>query len=383
MYARLSKPVFSKSFFIFGARGTGKSTLLRQHFQNKAVFWIDLLDEEKLQTFFRHPRRFEEEILAQTADWVVVDEIQKAPVLLDYVHRLIESHKIKFALTGSSARKLKRSAANLLAGRALVNHLHPLTFIEVGENFKLSDILQYGSLPEVLNSKTEIEKKEYLRAYTRTYLKEEIREEQIVRKVEPFLRFLEVAAQSNGSILNYSKIARDSGVDSKAVERYFEILSDTLVGHYLEPYSRSLRKRQSQKAKFYFFDLGVKRALENTLNVDLNPSTYAYGRAFEHFFIVECMRLNDYFRKDYRFSYLRTKDDFEIDLIVERPGLKELFIEIKSTGAIDEITVNKYKTFKRETKIRELWIVSNDGTIRKSGDIWILPWKEALHRLFA
>jgi predicted AAA+ superfamily ATPase len=213
MFAREVKLLKSKSFFLFGARGTGKSTLLKEFFKDDKTYWIDLLDESLLQRYLAYPLEFEQTILGlkdYKNTWIVVDEVQKAPALLNYVHRLIEQHKIKFALTGSSARKLKRGGANLLAGRATSNSLHPLTHLELGLSFDLDYALNWGSLPQTF-SEDEEGRKDFLRSYATTYVKEEIKEEQVVRKIEPFLHFLEVAAQCNGNVLNFSKIGRDSG----------------------------------------------------------------------------------------------------------------------------------------------------------------------------
>lgn len=387
MYQRLCNPLLSNSFFLFGSRGSGKSTLLKSLFsQDKTTLWFDLLDEELARHLLLNPMELEQQILAaqKNPKWVVIDEVQRVPELLNVVHRLIENHSIRFALTGSSARKLKRGGANLLAGRAFVNHLHPLTYHELKKDFHLDTILQWGSLPKTLSYETELERREYLKTYVSTYLKEEIKEEQVVRKLEPFLRFLEIAAQSNGQLINSSKIGRDSGVDQKAIDRYFEILIDTLLGFFLPPFNRSIRKRQFQKSKFYFFDLGVKRALENLLTVSIAPQSYAYGKAFEHFFILECLRYNDYFRKDYRFSYLRTKDDLEIDLIVERPGKSLVLIEIKSSTHVDEVELRKLLPLKADMEPCELWIASRVKSARKMKDGGlILPWQEVLMRLFS
>lgn len=382
MYQRLSNLLKSNSFFLFGPRGCGKTSLIKKQFKGLKTLWLDLLEEDLYRQYLIHP----EELLQldySSYEWIVIDEVQRVPALLNHVHKMLESGvDIKFALTGSSSRKLKREVANLLAGRAFENHLHPLTYIELGEDFKLIDILNWGSLPKIFSLKGEPEKQAFLRTYVNTYIKNEIREEQVVRKLEPFVKFLEVAAQMNGKILNYAKIGRDCGVDSKGVERYFEILTDTLLGFYLEPFHQSVRKRQSQKSKFYFFDLGVKRSLERTLNIPISEQTYAFGDAFEHFFILECFRLNDYYLKDFRFSYLRTKDDFEIDLIIDRPGLKRLFIEIKSTIHLDQIEVNKYKRIKKDLGDVELWFVTREKLKRTLDGFKILPWKEALKNLF-
>jgi len=382
MYHRLCKPLVSNSFFLFGSRGTGKSTLLETLFAGKPTLWIDLLDAEEARRYLLHPELLEERAPRDGKTWVVIDEVQRVPALLNHVHRLIEKRKIKFALTGSSARKLKRGAANLLAGRAFLNYLHPLTSAELGRDFSLGDALHWGTLPRLVSLADTLEKQEYLRAYSNTYLKEEIREEQVVRQIEPFLRFLEVAAQCNGEPLNFSKIARDCGTDPKAVERYYQVLEDTLVGFFLPPFHRSVRKRQLQRSKFYFFDLGVKRSLEGSLQVPLLPRTSEYGKAFEHFVILECLRLNDYHRKDYRFSYLRTKDDLEVDLIVERPGKKLLLMEIKSTERVDGTQVSKLHGLQSALSPCELWVVAQEKSPRRIEKAEILPWQEALQRLY-
>lgn len=372
----------SNSFFLIGPRGSGKTFLLNHLFQPDKVLWVNLLDDNLSREYIANPRLLEERITPST-EWVVIDEVQKVPSLLDFVHKLIEERKIKFALTGSSARKLKRQSANLLAGRAFFNHLHPLTFEELGSDFNLDDVLHWGSLPKIFGFATALEKKEYLRAYVSLYLKEEIREEQAVRKIEPFVRFLEVAAQCNGTILNHSKIGRDAGVDSKAIERYFQILEETLLGFYLEPFHFSVRKRQTQKAKFYFFDTGVTRATANLLNVNLQKGTYAYGNAFEHFFILEVIRLNHYYKKDYKLSYLRTKDDLEVDLIIERPGEKILMVEVKSSELIDESEFRHQKEIQKDLDHCDFWIASQERQPRTIDGLEILPWQVVLERLFA
>ncbi len=384
MFAREVKLLKSKSFFLFGARGTGKSTLLKEFFKDDKTYWIDLLDESLLQRYLAYPLEFEQTILGlkdYKNTWIVVDEVQKAPALLNYVHRLIEQHKIKFALTGSSARKLKRGGANLLAGRATSNSLHPLTHLELGLSFDLDYALNWGSLPQTF-SEDEEGRKDFLRSYATTYVKEEIKEEQVVRKIEPFLHFLEVAAQCNGNVLNFSKIGRDSGNSPSNVERYYEILKDTLLGFELQPYHESLRKRQSQRSKFYLFDLGVKKAIDRTLNVPTTESTYAYGKAFEHFFIIECIRLNDYLKKDFRFSYLLTKDNVEVDLIIERPGQRELWIEIKSAKRVDENELGHVLKLKAEKKKCDLIIASRETQTRQLKDFKIMPWQDAIHEIF-
>jgi predicted AAA+ superfamily ATPase len=387
-YLRKCTPLKSNSFFLFGPRGTGKSSLLKSIFNSKKCFWIDLLNEDVFKEYLLRPELLKERLIGKNFNWVIIDEVQRIPSLLNYVHYIIEDNKTKkiktkFALTGSSARKLKRGGANLLAGRAFINNIHPLTFSELENDFDLSTVLSWGSLPKVMQFKKKIEKREFLLAYVNTYLKEEIREEQIVRNFEPFLSFLEVAAQANGEIINQSKIGRDSGNSPKAVERYFEILFDTLNGFYLPAYHTSVRKKTIQSSKFYFFDLGVKRAIENTLDVPLRNATYSFGKAFEHFFILECIRLNDYLRKNYKFSYLKTKDGVEIDLVIVRPGKKTFFIEIKSRNKIDESEFGSQIKLINDLNEKFLYVVSLEKVSRELPTLKILPWQEALILFFS
>jgi predicted AAA+ superfamily ATPase len=386
MYQRLISPLLESSFFLFGARGTGKTSWLTGNLSSKDdSIWIDLLDEEQYLLFLRRPQTLLEIIPKNhpKKSVIVIDEVQRVPGLLNYVHKLIEEKKYIFALTGSSARKLKRGGANLLAGRALINKMHPLTSPELGSDFDLIQALNYGTLPSICNKGSLKYKSNYLKSYVQTYLREEIKEEQVVRNLSPFVKFLEIAAQSNGQILNFSNIAQYCGVDSHAIDRYFEILIDTMLGFYLEPYHESVRKRQTQHSKFYFFDLGVKRALEGMLTVPiLERGGSSFGDAFEHFFVLELIRLNDYYETDYKFSYLRTGNGIEFDIIIERPGQAKILIEIKSSDFVDEATIKKREKLRQDLLPNEFWIVSREKRKRYIGEATIMPWQQALKTLF-
>lgn len=386
MYQRLCNPLTSNSFFLFGARGTGKTSLLEEIFQNKnEKVWIDLLDDELYQRLLARPSYFEELIptTLQAGSWIIADEIQRIPSLLNYVHRLIEKRKLHFALSGSSARKLKRTTANLLAGRAFNNVLFPLTAAELGEDFDLLRVLNWGALPLVFSLTTDEERREYLRSYVTNYIRQEIKEEQIIRRLDPFVRFLEGAAQCNGDIINASKIGRDSGTDAKAIIRYYQILEDTLLGFFLDPFHRSVRKIQTEKSKFYIFDTGVKRALQGVLTSSISEQSYAFGDAFEHFFILECHRLRQYLRIDEKAYYLRTKDDVEIDLILERPQGQLYAIEIKSSENVDEGRLNSFVRLAQDLKPTAVWVASREARPRYlDNGVEILPWKEVLKRLY-
>lgn len=387
MVQRLISLSESSSFLLLGARGTGKSTLLRERFADRPTVWVDLLEPELEERLSRRPAALRELIAATpAADWVVIDEIQKVPALLDIVHGCIEGslgrgRRVRFAMTGSSARRLKRGAVNLLAGRAFVYHLFPLTSRELGSAFDLSRCLRFGTLPATLAFDTDSDRAEFLRAYARTYLREEVWSEHLIRRLDPFRRFLEVAAQCNGEILNFSNIARDVGVDHKTVASYFEILEDTLLGFMLEPWHSSVRKRQRQSPKFWWFDAGIARALSGLLTVDIVPRSGGFGRAFEHLVIVEIMRAADYARSDFRFFYLRTKDDAEIDLIIERPGCPPTLVEIKSTERVEPRHVRDLQRFLPDFPGATALCLSRDPMRRRINGVLALPWQEGLAEL--
>lgn len=370
--------------FLFGARGTGKSTLIKEQF-SKSSITFDLLDPELESELSRSPNKFKEKVLAldTKCKYIVIDEVQKIPKLLDLVHWLIENTNKTFILTGSSARKLKHGQANLLAGRAFTYNLLPFCSFELADDFNLQEALEWGTLPKTVNLTNKKLKAEFLQSYTRTYLKEEIWAEQIIKNLEPFRYFLEVAAQMNGKIINFDRISRDVGVDDKTIKNYFSILSDTMLGFFLNGFERSFRKRLSTKPKFYFFDPGVKRALDDSLDVKLKPSTSAYGEAFEHFIILEIMKLCNYNHRNYKFSYLKTKDDAEVDLIVERPGKKALFIEIKSSISVNSDSLTNLAKLSEDHGNCEAICLSQDSQPRKAGHIKILPWQLGLKQYFS
>jgi len=380
MHPRLLNILKTNSFFLFGSRGTGKTTLLKELFGNKNPLWIDLLDPKDADKYLLSPASLigEVEAAEENIDWVIIDEVQKIPALLDAVHKLIESTEVKFALTGSSARKLKRGGANLLAGRAFIYNLYPLTHIELGQSFSLDDALNWGTLPKLEEHREKEEKERYLESYCHTYLKEEVVAEQLVRNVRPFRKFLEVVAQQDGEIINYSKISRDIGVDDKTIVTYFEILEDTLVGVRLPAYEKSLRKQFIKSPKFYLFDCGVSRALANHLHLPVTKKTYAYGKRFEQFIILEIIRLNEYYRKRYKMSYFQSKDGAEIDLVLERPGSDRIFIEIKSSEKIEATDISTLVTFSKELPETRCYCLCQISRPTSIGNVQVMPWKEGI-----
>jgi len=374
-----------ESFFLFGARGVGKTTLLKHLSWFESSLYINLLVSGEESRFTRNPDELSSIVkaLPDETTHIIIDEIQKIPRLLDIVHDLIETTSKKFVLTGSSARKLKHGGANLLAGRAFVYNLFPFSFLEFSEPIHLIECLQWGMLPKIFEYDNREKKILFLDAYTNIYLKEEIWTEQFVRNLDPFRRFLEVAAQSNGKMINYSNIARDVGTNDKNVQIYYSILEDTLLGFFLEPFQHSFRKRLSKTPKFYFFDLGVVRALTGQLTLPLNKSTSQYGECFEHFIILQCKYLANYFYREYRFSYLKTKDDAEIDLIVERPGLPLLFIEIKSSENVQLDHINTLKKLSDDFGNCEAVCFSCDTYSKELDGIKVYPWQEGIKKYFS
>ena len=253
--------------------------------------------------------------------------------------------------------------------------------MELKDKFELESILQFGSLPEIFNLRLKKDKIRYLNSYIHTYLKEEIISEQIIRNIEPFRYFLEVAGQCNGSILNHSKIAREAGIDYKSSQRYFEILEDTLLGFHLPAFSISIRKQQNKAAKFYLFDLGVARALAGLIDVKIQPSTYSFGQCFEHLVISEMYRFNEYFETNYRMSYFHSKDGLEIDIILQK-GQEKILIEIKSKKKVLSEDLKSLRLIKKDIPKSKGFVLSFDKTARKEDGIFILHWKEGLRRDF-
>ncbi|MBI2119150.1 MAG: ATP-binding protein [Elusimicrobia bacterium] len=369
------------SFFLFGPRQTGKSTLLHSLFNQKTTLYYDLLHYEEYRRLITDPSLFREEVISRHKNitHVVVDEIQRVPELLNEVHSLMEGGQAPyFALSGSSTRKLKKAHANLLAGRAWTYHLHPLTCQELGERFSLDKALQLGTLPSVILSEEEESSIRTLRSYVETYLKEEIEQEALVRNLPCFLRFLTLAADENGNIINYSNISRETGTSYVTVKKYFQILEDTLIGFALLPYSKSIRTRLVKHPKFYFFDTGVKRAILKKASVPIERGTSEYGKAFEHFMICEIKRAAEYKEKDYSFYFYQSSNHAEVDLIIEPAKGKTLALEIKANPNPDISQLRGLKSFVEVCPQAELFCVCSTTRKRKAGMITFLPWQEIM-----
>jgi predicted AAA+ superfamily ATPase len=365
-----------RSAFLFGPRMTGKTFLLREL---PADLYIDLLDPELELHLKQSPRVFWEQIAAlKTGALVVVDEVQRVPVLLDYVQKGIEEKQLIFVLSGSSARKLKRGGANLLGGRAKDLKLHPLTQREMGLQFDIHAACQFGTLPKVaqyLADNKKDEARSLLRSYSTTYIKEEIQAEAVTRNVGAFQRFLQVAVQGNAQVIEFANISRECSVPSSSVKEYYSILEDTLLGDFLWPWDRSERKKA--RPKFYFFDCGVVRAIQNRLTDP--PTPVEMGSLFETWFVREIRRLRDYGEKAHEFSFWR-EGSHEIDLLITGGHGPLLAIECK-TGH-DLISASTIRTFRARFPKVPLVVASLHDHVARRLDtgVELLPWEKVLER---
>jgi uncharacterized protein len=364
------------SAFVFGPRMTGKTTLLRS-LGIKCFF--DLLDPDQELKYRLQPRLFWEQISVLPAkSKIIVDEIQKVPELLNYVQMGIDQSGHEFILSGSSARKLKRGSANLLGGRALDLHIHPLTLSEIGQGFRVENALRFGTLPKihslVLEGNTDLAQG-LLRSYCTTYIKEEIQAEAIVRNIGPFQRFLAIAAQSNGQVIEFSNISRECSVPASTVKEFYQILEDTLIGFFVWPHDRNERKKA--RPKFFFFDCGVTRALQNRLQDP--PTPEEAGFLFETWFIGEVRRLHDYHNLPFDISFWRDSQH-EVDLVLTKNSRPMLAIECKSGR--QDFDLSSIRAFKEHFPDTPVIVASLfDETPRLSQQIQILPWAQALDRI--
>lgn len=388
MVNRIINPLKSRSFFIFGSRGVGKSTWIRENLKGSNVLYFNLLDPNIYEQFLLEPGRMLEIINTKenVKKIVVIDEVQRIPALLDIAHESISRFKRIFVLTGSSARRLKQKGVNLLAGRASVYYMFPFSMEELKDSFDLKKALEWGLLPESYFANQEIEAHEYLKSYVITYIEKEIQQEQWVRKIEPFRKFLNIAAQMNSKIINKSKIAQQIGVESSTVESYFEILEDTLLGFRLPGFETSIRKQSKLAEKFYFVDTGLVRAIEKTLSIPLIDHSSYYGGFFETFIVLEVKKFIEYHRLEWSMSYLCTKDNVEIDLVISRPKKSPLLIEIKSAKTIFESDLKSLVLLgadldKINKKICPKILISQDPTDRIINEVDCLNYRSLWKKL--
>jgi uncharacterized protein len=360
-----------KSFFLFGPRATGKSTLVKRQLSTSAAI-VDLLDSRFFLRLSAAPHDLEAIIDASDSRLIVIDEIQRIPELLNEVHRLIEGRKMTFLLTGSSARKLRRGQANLLAGRVWEARLFPLTWKEIGE-FDLERYLRYGGLPSVYLSKFP---EEELDAYVNTYLKEEIMAEGLIRNLPPFVRFLRSMALANGEVINFTKLANDCQVAPSTVREHVGVLEDTLVGFLLTAWTKSKKRKAIKSGKFYFFDPGVTHTLAGTEVLDRNSNLY--GRSFEHFMGMEIRAYLSYRRIKRPLTYWRSTHGHEVDFLI---GDKAA-VEVKAASRVVPADFRGLKALSEEGVFENLFLVSQDSVSTRHGNILAIHWEEFLRRLW-
>lgn len=380
MILRALKLPNKRDFFLFGPRQTGKTTLVRNTFTSDQLFEINLLETSTYSQLKANPALIHSEIkaLKSKVTHVFIDEVQKIPELLDEIQILIDQ-KIsqKFILSGSSARKLKRGRANLLGGRAWKEILFPLTLDELPSNYYLEQILSRGTLVPNVIAESDFEAEKNLRAYSEIYLNEEIIAESVTRNLGAFIRFLKIAAQSNGEQLNFANIARDVSMSAPTVKEYFTILEDTLVGSFLPSFSFSERKKFKVSPKFYFFDTGVLRALQGQLSAELSPQTFAYGNYFETWIINQVQIISTYNRKDLKLSFLRTANNVEIDLVIETPKGQIIGVEIKTKQTPDHRDFGSgFSALKNLAPKAKCICVYPGKNPRILDDVTILPYKD-------
>lgn len=362
-----------QSFFLFGPRGTGKTTWLRTNFPD--AIYLDLLESKLHRTLLASPEKLENYIPNDYAGWVILDEVQKIPALLNEVHRLIESKKYKFILTGSSARNLKKKGVDLLAGRALTYYFHPLIKKELGEKFSLTQSLKYGQLPMAYDSENPAK---FLSSYVQTYLQEEVLQEGLVRNVGNFSRFLETASFSQGEVLNISQIAQEAQMERKTVENYFTILEDLLIGLRLPIFNKRAKRKLIAHNKFYFFDIGVFRSLRPTGPLD--SESEIDGPALETLFLQEMRALNNYLDLGYQIFFWRSQTGLEVDFVLYGPkGL--LAFEIKRKINITNKDLTGLKAFKNDYPEAKCFIFCGTDKQEYRGDITIMPIEKALNEM--
>jgi predicted AAA+ superfamily ATPase len=357
-----------RSHFLFGPRQTGKTSLIRRSLEGAKVY--DLLDTSVFLALGRNPGRIAEE-LGPGDSIVVIDEIQQLPVLLNEVHRLIESRGIRFLLTGSSARKLRRAGINLLGGRARIKHLHPLTWRELGDRFDLGRALARGLLPSTYFSD---DPRADLEAYAGAYLQQEIVAEGVARNIPAFSRFLKVASHCNATIVNFTNLANDAQVARTTVYEYFEILKDTLILHELPAWKKTKKRKPFSSSKYYFFDVGVLGALQGR---EFRAGTPEYGEAFETYLMHEILSYTDYASAE-SMGYWRSKSGFEVDFVLG----DHTAVEVKAKESVSPQDLRSLRALGEEKVVKRLICVSLERRPRKAGDISVLPLESFLRALW-
>ncbi|PIP16653.1 MAG: AAA family ATPase [bacterium (Candidatus Ratteibacteria) CG23_combo_of_CG06-09_8_20_14_all_48_7] len=368
-----------QSAFLWGARKTGKTTYLKEKFPKSLVY--DFLKTDLFLEFSKRPSLLRERLLAKNKgtlkEPIILDEVQKIPQVLDEVHWLIENNGLRFVLCGSSARKLKKGQANLLGGRAWRYELFPLVSHEIGKS-NLLRILNHGLIPlHYLQNDDDCKKS--LEAYVQDYLREEVFAEGLTRNIPAFSRFFDAFGYSHGEITNYCNIARECGVDSKTVKEYYQILIDTFLAVRVEPFKKRQSRQVITKAsKYYMFDVGVAGYLTKRHLAEQKGAEF--GKAFEHFMLMEIVAYRSYAQKDFTINFWRTKTGLEVDFVLNGG---EIAIEIKGARLVDKRDLNGLEAFIQTYAPKRNILICNEKEKRIHGKIDILPWEIFLHQLWS
>jgi len=381
MINRICNMPTSQSFFLFGPRQTGKSTLV-DHTFTEGTWKIDLLMTDVYLRYSKYPDLFRREVLEKIEregiSRIIIDEVQRVPALLNEVHYLMEKTGCVFVLTGSSARKLRRGGSNLLAGRAVQRRLFPFVYEEIADTFSLREVLQFGTLPGVYGRDPQ-SKIDILMAYTETYLKEEIQAEALVRNIGGFSRFLDLAASQFGELVSYTAIGRECQVPTRTVQSYYEILEDTLIGIRLKAWMKSPRKRLVSHPKFYLFDLGVTNSVNRQLTAP--PDPVRTGRLFEQWIILETHRISSYRQSEAGLFFWRTNHGAEVDLVIEKYGKPVAAFEIKGVSHVAGTHLSGLRAFREDYPDVPLHVISQVENPYRLEDVQVMPWKTYLGRL--
>ena len=359
----------NKSYFLFGPRQTGKTFLVNRTLKGARIY--DLLDTSVYLALSQNPGRIAQEITPQEKI-VVIDEIQRLPMLLNEVHRIIEEQGIRFLLTGSSARKLRRGGVNLLGGRARTKYLHPLSYKELGARFELFRAVKRGLLPSIYFSE---DPQADLEAYTGLYLQQEIVAEGLTRNIPAFSRFLKVAALCNGTVVNFTNVSNDAQVARTTVYEYFEIPKDTLVLHELPAWLKSKKRKPLASSKYYFFDVGVVGELQGR---EFRPGTPEFGEAFETILLHELLCFRDYV-SDEALSFWRSSSGFEVDFIIG----DHTAVEAKAKENLSFHDIKPLRMLAEEKKLKRYLCVCLASRSRRIENVVILPYKQFLEALWS
>jgi len=376
MFNRIIKLPKNTSFFLFGPRGTGKSSLIKEKYPNS--IYIDLLESETYRRLLAKPERITEYLVGRKDLPIIIDEIQRVPNLLNEVHRLIENEKLHFILTGSNARKLKATQANLLAGRALKYNLYPLTVSEIGGDVSMEKILQYGLLPTIYDTEKNTDPTKYLESYVQIYLEEEVMQEGLTRNLANFSRFLEIASFSQGQQLNVSEVAREASINRKVAESYFKILYDLLIAYELPIFKKRVKRKLVSQNKFYFFDVGVYSTIKPKGFLDKIENEE--GILYESLVMQEILATNSYLDSKYEISYWRTKSGVEVDFVLY--GKENLIaIEVKRKETISKSDLKGLLSFKTDYPTAQLFAFYGGNKKLQIEGVMIIPIKDALLNL--